>query len=302
MRRIAFVALTLCLSFGQPAFAASFDSLISFGDSLSDTGSGPATPPGYGGRFSNGPVWEEYLASSLAIPAASTKDYAIGGATSGTGNVNGTTTGLLTQVSGFVAAPDHLGSSTLYTVWAGGNDAIAAALGGGDPVAAANQAAINIASAITQLAGTGAQYFLVPNLPNGGLLPLAAQVGADPTQANLLSLYGNAQLDAALAPLASALGITIYRADVYTLFQAMVANPAAYGLSDVVDPCKTSSSTCANPDQYLFWDSIHPTTVVHSFIGQLALAALPEPEVLALVVALLALSSRFARTAASRRG
>src|SRR5215470_1124845 len=95
MRRAAFVLVALVLCFAPPAFAASFDSLISFGDSLSDTGSGPATPPSYGGRFSNGPVWEEYLASSLGLPAAATKDYAIGGATSGLTGLGGSNTGLL---------------------------------------------------------------------------------------------------------------------------------------------------------------------------------------------------------------
>jgi phospholipase/lecithinase/hemolysin len=304
MPHFAFVLLALVVSFGRPAFAVSFDSLISFGDSLSDTGSGPPTPPDYGGRFTNGPVWEEYLASSLGIPAANTADYAIGGATSGTTGIGGVQTGLLTQVSGYVASPVQPGATTLYTVWAGGNDAIAAVLGGTDPVAAANQAATNIASAIMQLAGTGAQYFLVPNLPNGGLFPLAAQLGVDPVQANQLTLYSNAQLDAALAPLSASLGITIYRADVYALFQQIVANPGAFGLTDVVNPCETGSGAsamvCANPDQHLFWDDVHPTTGVHALIARVGQAALPEPELLALVVAALALSSRFAGRVASR--
>jgi outer membrane lipase/esterase len=296
MHRIAFVLLALVLAVAPDARAVSFDSLISFGDSLSDTGSGPATPPSYGGRFSNGPVWEEYLASSLGIAVDHTKDYAIGGAVTGA-----TPTGLLTQVNGFANAPVSLGATTLYTVWAGGNDAIAAAINGTDPIAGATQAAANIATAVTQLAGAGAQYFLVPNLPNGGLFPIAAQLGADPAQANQLTLFFNAQLSADLAPLASALGITIFRLDSYSLFQSIVANPGSFGLTDVTTPCKVGSTVCANPDQHLFWDSVHPTTGVHSLIAGVGLAALPEPELLALVlVAGLVLSSRFAGRAVSR--
>jgi outer membrane lipase/esterase len=298
MARIAALLLALLLSSANAAFAASFDSLISFGDSLSDTGSGPPTPPGYGGRFSNGPVWQEQLATSLSIPAASTRDYAIGGATSGLTGLGGGSTGLLTQVNGFVAAPVSVGSSTLYTVWAGGKDAINAALTNSDPVAAASQAALNIASAVTMLAGTGAQYFLVPNLPNGGLFPITAQLGADPAAANQLTLFFNGRLDAALAPLASSLGITIFRLDSYSLFQAIVASPGAYGLTDVTTPCKSGSTVCANPDEHLFWDTVHPTTRVHGFIAGVGLAAVPEPEVAALVVAAaLALAMTRARRA-----
>jgi phospholipase/lecithinase/hemolysin len=307
MRRIAFVVLAFVLSTANGAYAASFDSLISFGDSLSDTGSGPATPPSFGGRFSNGPVWEEYLAGDLGIAASSTQDFAIGGATSGTLGLGGVQTGLLTQVAGFVAAPVHLGSDTLFTVWAGGNDAINAVLTGGDPVVSATQAAANIAMAVSQLAGAGAQNFLVPNLPNGGLFPITQSFGIDPAQANQLTLFFNGQLDADLAPLAATLGIHLFRLDTYSLYQNIVANPGAFDLTNLVDPCRTGSgasqTTCANPDQYLFWDDVHPTTHVHSIIAGAALAALPEPTVLVLVfvATLLLVSSRFAGTAASRR-
>lgn len=285
MSRIAAFLLALSLSIPGSAFAASFDSLVSFGDSLSDTGSGPATPPSYGGRFSNGPVWEEYLASSLGIAPADTADYAIGGATSGLTGLGGTPTGLLTQVASYSSAPVSLGTSTLFTVWAGGNDAIQSAISGTDPIAGASQAAANIASAVTQLAATGAQYFLVPNLPNGGLFPITAQLGANPDAANQLTIFFDSQLDADLAPLASSLGITIFRLDTYSLFQSIVADPAAYGLTDVTTPCTSGSTVCANPDQHLFWDNVHPTTTVHGFIGAAALAVVPEPEVAALLAA-----------------
>ena len=85
MIRIRALLLVLLVFGPTTALAAGipYDSLISFGDSLSDTGSGPPTPPTYGGRFSNGPVWQEQLAGSLGLSAAQTHNYAIGGAMTG---------------------------------------------------------------------------------------------------------------------------------------------------------------------------------------------------------------------------
>jgi phospholipase/lecithinase/hemolysin len=289
--RLAVLLWVLSVSSGA-AFAATipFDSLLSFGDSLSDTGSGPPTPPSYGGRFSNGPVWEEQLAGSLGIDPSHTADYAIGGAFSGTSGLQGGNVGLLSQVSQYVAAPVHPGATTLYTVWAGGNDGIALATGGGDPVTVINQVANNMASAIQQLAGAGAQYFLVPNLPNGSRFPLSALIGTGAGDPNLFSVALNAAVNAQLVSLESTLGITIYRLDTYSLVEQVVANPGAYGLTNVTQACRPSASAtpCATPDTYLFWDLVHPTTKGHSLIAAAALQALPEPGVWVLVVVALA--------------
>ncbi|MGA7806692.1 SGNH/GDSL hydrolase family protein, partial [Bradyrhizobium sp.] len=69
------------------AFASSFSSVIVYGDSLSDNGNlysliGYPPPPYYDGRFSNGPVAAEQLATNLGAPLY---DFAVGGATSGVG-------------------------------------------------------------------------------------------------------------------------------------------------------------------------------------------------------------------------
>lgn len=284
MIRMRALLLVLVLFGPTAAFAAAlpFDSLISFGDSLSDTGSGPPTPPTYGGRFSNGPVWQEQLASSLGIPVSHTADYAIGGAMTGTTGLGGVPTGLLTQVGGFVASPVALGSNTLYTVWAGGNDGINLLLNPGlDPLTAINAAAANIGTAITELHSVGANDFVVPNLPNGDLFPLAA---GGTGQGNLFAMFLNAQVDAQLATLESTLGITVYRLDTYGLFQNIVASPGSFGLTNVTQACVVGQTVCANPDQYLFWDNVHPTTKGHSLIAGAAFALVPEPEAWLLVV------------------
>lgn len=91
-----------------------FSRIIVFGDSLSDTGnlyllSGGYPPAPYAeGRFSNGPIWVEYLAAALGMSLAPDDNYAVGGATTGHENFNDglfgmTYPGLQHQIDAFLA-------------------------------------------------------------------------------------------------------------------------------------------------------------------------------------------------------
>ena len=77
----------------------------------------------------------------------------------------------------------------------------------------------------------------------------------------------------------------------------VVANPAAYGLTNVADSCfnQAALSVCSEPGEYLFWDDFHPTTRGHQILaGELA-AAIPEPStwILSLSACALLLIRRF---------
>jgi outer membrane lipase/esterase len=72
-----------------------YSRIFVFGDSLSDTGnlhrlSGGAIPPATypAGRFSNGPLWIEYLAEHLEVSLLPGDNRAVGGATTGFCNFN----------------------------------------------------------------------------------------------------------------------------------------------------------------------------------------------------------------------
>lgn len=272
---LAFVWLTLPLA----ASALSFTGMVEFGDSLSDVGNVGPPPPYYNGRYSNGPIWVDDLSSSLGLGAvtassAGGSDYAVGGAT---------TSDLATQISSFSTAVGGVADpNALYTVWAGGNDILAILQGTSG--FSTSQAAQNVADAITSLAVLGAQNFLVPNLPNIGLTPAAIQAGSSAVAyAQILSQQFNTSLAQDLAGLS---GVNVYQMDVYSQLNTIVASPSSYGFTDVTDPCydSTAGTVCATPSSYLFWDTLHPTTAAHALLGASALAIVPEPGRLVLLL------------------
>ena len=109
------------------------------------------------------------------------------------------------------------------------------------PVAAAAQSVLDeailaIARSIQALHGAGATTFLVWRAPNVGVTPAirmldrikpgAAQLGSQLTQAF------NAKLDLVVTQLSALPGIRIVRLDAYRLLNDLVADPAAFGLTE----------------------------------------------------------------------
>ncbi len=76
----------------------------------------------------------------------------------------------------------------------------------------------------------------------------------------------------------------LYRLDAFSLFQAVEADPAAYGLTNVTDPALFAPPG-ANPDGYLFWDDVHPTAAAGQIIADAAYRAVaPEPSAVVLLL------------------
>jgi phospholipase/lecithinase/hemolysin len=298
----AFALTTLC---ALPASAANLDfqGIYSFGDSLTDPGnffaaSGGTFPPApySDGRFSNGQVWVEYLAEDLELnPARFTSlppnseipddgiNFAFGGATSGSANIAPGFPGVEQQVDGFLnlLGGQSADDDALYTLWAGANDyfnLFASPPSFSDVVLQPFRTVNNLSESITKLAQAGAEDILVFNLPDLGRTPLGA---SDPTSSftfNLLTRAHNFLLDRRIARLQRKLPNTnLVLFDVNDLFNDILVDPNGFGLENVTTPCNNSNfyanppvvspEVCQNPEQTLFWDSVHPTTVGHEIIA-----------------------------------
>ncbi|MBD2410037.1 PEP-CTERM domain protein [Nostoc calcicola FACHB-389] len=266
------------------ASAANFSQIYAFGDSLVDTGNAynfiktttgvefPPSPPYFDGHFSNGPIWVEGLSSALGITQT---NFAFGGATTGTLNtVNGNLPGLAQQIQGFTTANSQADSKALYVIWAGANDYRAGVINPAEPVN-------NLINAVKSLASVGAEHFLLVNLPNLGALPGTSNNPTVSAGLTALSTAHNSGLAAGINTLNQQPDIHVTLLDANSLFNKAIASPGEFGYTNVTDACltitsPTSFTTCPNPNEYLFWDQLHPTTYTHSFLAGAALVAVPE--------------------------
>ncbi|MDQ2899252.1 MAG: SGNH/GDSL hydrolase family protein [Acidobacteriota bacterium] len=313
LKRFLLFVFVLSLGVGGLASAGTISTVVVYGDSLSDTGnlfkvSGQPAPPYYMGRASNGPLAVEDIAKTLGVPLL---DYAFGGATTGIGNhldPGGTATsigkfglpGITTLYAGSLATVTPLASTALFIVWGGPDDFLSPSPLDASPIATANRAVSNIVNIVNGLQGIGAQHILVPGMPDTGLTPFLMSQGAvAAAQATALTNYFDAQLTARLPG-----GATYF--DTATLLRTIVANPAAYGFTNVTSQCfdATTGSVCGNPDQYLFFDDFHPTARASSILAaNLTAVSVPEPSTSALMAAsflLLGLYSAVRRRASSK--
>lgn len=318
---IARCLLLFALLAPTSAFALPYSALYIFGDSLSDSGNvvaltggaqpGPNTAYTQG-RFTNGFNYADGLAAQLGLSAAPSllggSNFAIGGARSNSHPDLGPSAGVRGQVGAFIGQlgigqlgigqPGSADANALYVVLGGANsvrDAIITT----DPTIATS-AASDITNAINALYNEGARHFLVGNSPNLARVP-AINSANNPVLsgfATSLSTLFNTTLSNNLDALMIAdLGIDIRRLDIFAILEDVITNSTAYGFTNTTNQCYTGDDqnyttpfpaaaglTCSDPNSYVFWDYIHPTSATHSILAARAFAAVPEPATLALLL------------------
>ena len=282
--------------------APDYTAIVVFGDSLSDTGNvADLTEAKYGvripgpdadytdGRFTDGAdtlppaenyfgVWIEQLAAtfpSRPVVKASLDggtNYAYGFAFTGRGTsvfsfgtadaLSVTINNIGQQITDYLATHPKINNKTLFVVWGGANDLLNAT--SEDDVI---DAGINQTLNIQRLIDAGATQFIVPNLPPLGLIPRLNGSPATSLPATAAAKLYNEVLGGGIALLRDfnfARHLNLSQLDVFDLFDDIVAAPSKYSLMNV---SASSQGMAVDPDTFLFWDDLHPTTRGHNILA-----------------------------------
>lgn len=141
------------------------------------------------------------------------------------------------------------------------------------------QALNSIKSNMESLYTAGARKFLVLHVADIANIPSINMLN-DPNAtffANFFSTGFNAQLDNIIAFIGAKPGVEIATFDVFgtvdSVIQDVINNGEAFGFTNATYACIEPNQApfrCDTPDQYLFWDGIHPTKAGHAFLAQTA--------------------------------
>ncbi len=239
-------------------------------------------------HFSNGPTWVEgfarYLALAPSVQPAFSNDnkkltnYAVGGARAVADfpcRVN-----LPEQVQTYFADYSRTSYRTLIALEIGGNDvrdALFAGAQGQDPAPYIEKAITSIGQNLSALYMHGARNFLVMNVPDLGKTPAVRMIPGASQGASLLTQVFNQNLMAVLKTINRLPGAKVKLLDVKGKLDDVVKRAEAYGFTNVTDACVRPNQTpyqCEVPDNYLFWDGIHPTEAMHDIVAQQAISVM----------------------------
>lgn len=242
---------TLCafigLLFTVLSFAASnrFDTMVIFGDSLSDHGNlyrymwykFPASPPYFKGRFTNGLLWIEQLYESYYPHGCldGFQNYAVGGAGAVLSYKQNLPLTLTMELNDYLYWNTYGKKETsLYFIWIGANNY----LNGPTNVESLTDSVVEaIGGVIERIISHGGNKFFIANLPDLGRVPQARDMGIEALLTRLIQTHNRklaAKIDSLKLKYPNVIWVYF---DVYTLLNEAIDSPSAFGLSDVIEPC-----------------------------------------------------------------
>ncbi len=266
---------------------------IVFGDSLSDMGNAynsiarlPQSPPYWNGRFSDGPAWAELVSQQIGLTishgggSGSGTNRAYGGARSGGGYTSFVIPNTGTQVNEYTNNY-WLQQTDLAVIWIGGNDF----LGGGqqNPQVVVN----NIADHVTVLNQNGGQQFLILDMPSLERTPnYADESDSDKQAMHARMLDYNSRLANDMAALSISLSVSIQVVAMLEMFETMVRNGSFYGITNPTDRacdsgeglCEQGDAIVPNPEEYIFFDGLHPTATTQLLVAHYVLEQINTPD------------------------
>lgn len=246
-----------------------------FGDSLTDNGNlyvvtggtQPPSPP-YNQRFTNALVFAEYLVPGLqrattAPLGVNQLDFAFGGATAAPA---ANPPGFAQQIGLFNSRGITIGANELVSVFFGANDFFNAVnIPANQNAAAINALAAasvsNVVGGVQTLLTRGGRNFIVFYLPDLGSTPAFRTSPANPLATLYTTSFNSGlqtALTTALATAPAGTNITIVNARAF--LDRLIATPATFGLTNTTIGFLQAGT--GNVAQYLFFDSVHPTSTV----------------------------------------
>ena len=294
--------LAITLSSVGVAHAGDYSSVTFFGDSLTDGGYfKPILDKEESGQFTTNPdnTWATPFAESLGLTSTaqtlggdgSGNNYAIGGARAGLDVERDglTVDSAKTQLDSYLEN-NSVDSKGLYSVWIGANDLLAVVNDLSNKDSIISEAVEDQVGIINKLHNNGANYILVPNIPDVGLTPYLSALGQG------LQDFGTKMSEQYNDTLYSGIkqtGANVIPLDTFGLLQKVAKNPSAYGFSNMNgtactnkdDKGNVESLKCGRDDldkenannSYFFADSIHPTGRAHKMIADYANAVVTAP-------------------------
>jgi hypothetical protein len=194
--------------------------------------------------YSNGKSWVEWFGERLCLSASGqVRNYATGGATCAE---------VRSQIGRYLGSYTP-GTNTLLAPWWAGM--AADLLWAKRPV---NLVVSDYGTNLAQLAKGGGKIFILPTL-----VPLYLNPGLDSPYARSLDYQDiNARMNQEIQKIQAAYGVTVFRFDYSQLCSNLLADPAAYGFTNVTS---AAMNYCPPGDasRFLWWDGIHPTTALH---------------------------------------
>lgn len=288
--------------YNKPVQAGTLTDLYVFGDSSVDSGNyfdltGEPGDPYFEGRFSNGKLYVELIPQKLGFSYDRDKNYAVAGARTDSHSLNEEETdndrdlGFAGQVKTFLNETETVDEQALYVISVGGNDYIDRDFdpdGDGQITAEDSRSTIaNITTTIRDLSDAGAKNFLVVGLFDYAKAPLILNSSyTEEQRRSISSLIGahNENLKTSLTALSNVVTSFV---DVNKAFDDNMDK-----FTNTEEACLSTDLACNTPDEYVFWDELHPTATANEVLadeivkivkahkdgeGDIVGAAVPEP-------------------------